>query len=292
MAAPRAFGVIGVNGPAGDGGDCVVHIPRFIDGIRVDCDLNVVTVGHCEAGIDSRRGGAPILVEFQATGAGGDLFFERGRARSVSFAEETEVHGEVLHGFEHPRYIPFTGRAGRRVGARGGSRAATDHGRRSIRQGFVNLLRRNEVNMTVDASGGDDHVFARDDFSGCAYDEVRIDTIHRVGISRLTHSYYAAVPNADIAFDYAPVIDDNCVGDDEIENTGVLAARHGAVLSHAVADDFAAAKSDFVTVDGKILFDFDNQSCIREADTVAGRRPVKVGVSAAVNEQAHFFDPM
>ena len=80
--------------------------------------------------------------------------------------------------------------------------------------------------------------------------------------------------------------------DDEIENTGVLAARHGAVLSHAVADDFAAAKSDFVTVDGKVLFDFDNQSRIREPDTVAGRRPVKVGISAAVNEQAHVFDPM
>src|SRR6266699_1581457 len=287
MAAPRAFGMIGVNGSAGDRGDRVVHISRFIYGIGVDRDLNVVTVGHRQAVIDSRGSCAPILMELQATGASGDLFFERGGTRSVSFDQEAEVHRKALHGFEHARYVPFAGRAGSRIGASCRSRPATDHGRRSIRQSFVNLLRRDEMNMTVDASGGDDPVFARDDFGGRANDEVRIDTIHRVRISRLTDSYDAAVPNADITFDYAPVIDDDGVRYDEIENAAVVSSGHCAVLPHAVANDFASPKRDFITVDSKVFFDFDHKGCIRQTDAIAHGRPVKIGISTTVDNRAH-----
>src|SRR5580658_2660909 len=128
----------------------------------MDGYLNVVTVGHRQTVIDGRWSRAPILVEFQTTCAGDDLFLKRGRTRSVSFAQEAKVHREVLHGLEHARYIPCTRRAGSRVRAGCRSRAASDHGRRSIRERFVNLLRGYEMNMAVDASRGNNHVFARD----------------------------------------------------------------------------------------------------------------------------------
>src|SRR5882757_5889494 len=101
------------------------------------------------------------------------------------------------------------------------------------------------MNMTIDTAGGHDHIFARDDFGGRANEEVRVDTVHRVGISRLTYSYYAAVANADIAFDYAPMIDDDCVSYDEIENPAVAISGYSAVLPHAVANNFPTAKRDF-----------------------------------------------
>ena len=46
MAAARAFGVIGVDRPAGDRSDGVIHEAGFIDGVGVDRDLYVVTVRH------------------------------------------------------------------------------------------------------------------------------------------------------------------------------------------------------------------------------------------------------
>ena len=39
-----------------------------------------------------------------------------------------------------------------------------DHGGGAVRQGFVDLLRRDEVDVTIDAAGGDDQIFTRDDF--------------------------------------------------------------------------------------------------------------------------------
>ena len=129
---PGAFGVIGVDRAAGDGRDGVVHISRLVDRVGVNCDLNIVAVGHGQAIVDSRRRGSPILVELETAGAGGDLFFQRHGARSVAFAQEAEVHRESFHGLEHARDIPFAGRAGGRIGSGGRSRAAPDHGRGSI----------------------------------------------------------------------------------------------------------------------------------------------------------------
>jgi hypothetical protein len=57
-----------------------------------------------------------------------------------------------------------------------------------------------------------------------------------------------------------------------------------AILSHAIADDFAAAESDFVAVDRKVFFDLDDEGSVRESDSITDGGPVKVGISPAVNE--------
>ncbi len=74
------------------------------------------------------------------------------------------------------------------------------------------------MNMAVDASGRNDHVLARNHFGRCAHDQIGIDAVHGVGISGLTYFNDAAVADPDVAFYNAPMVDDNRVGDDEIEN--------------------------------------------------------------------------
>ena len=49
---------------------------------------------------------------------------------------------------------------------------------------------------------------------------------------------------------------------------GALGARQ-LRLAHAVADDLAAAEFDLVTVGGEILFDFDDQVGVGQADAIA-----------------------
>ena len=65
---------------------------------------------------------------------------------------------------------------------------------------------------------GDDQVFARDHLGGRAHHQFRIDAVHRVRIARLADLDDPAVANSDIAFDDAPVVDDQRVGDHQIQN--------------------------------------------------------------------------
>ena len=73
VAAAGAFGVEAVDRPALDRRDRVVDEPALVERVGVDGDLDVVLVGHRQAGVDDGEGGAPVLVELQAAGAGLDL---------------------------------------------------------------------------------------------------------------------------------------------------------------------------------------------------------------------------
>ena len=46
--------------------------PHSFERVGVDGDLDVVLVGHRQAGVDDRERGAPVLVELEAAGAGLD----------------------------------------------------------------------------------------------------------------------------------------------------------------------------------------------------------------------------
>ena len=74
VATAGPFGVEGVDGAAGDGADRVLHEAGLIEGVGVDAHLHVELIGHREAAIDRRRGGAPVLVQLEAAGTGADLF--------------------------------------------------------------------------------------------------------------------------------------------------------------------------------------------------------------------------
>ena len=110
----------------------------------------------------------------------------------------------------------------------------------------------------VDPAGGDDHPLAGDDVRAGADDQARIDPVEDVRITRLADPGDPPVLDADIGLDHPPVIDDQGVGDDEIERV-VVAGR----LPHPIPDDLATAEGDLVAVDGEVPFDLDDRSPYR-----------------------------
>ncbi len=73
MTTARPFGVVGVNGAVFEGGNGSFDKARFVEGIGVDSNGNVVLVGNAEAGINRSGGSAPVFVKLEANGAGLDL---------------------------------------------------------------------------------------------------------------------------------------------------------------------------------------------------------------------------
>ena len=243
VAAAGALGVIGVDGAALERRDRGFDEARFVERVGVDRHLHVHLVRHREAAVDRRRRRAPVLVQLEPHGAGGDLLLQRrlGQAR-VALAEEAEVHREGLRRLQHAVDVPGSRRAGGGVGAGGRTGAAADHGGHAGHQRLFDLLRADEMDVGVDAAGGDDHAFAGDDLGAGADDDIdrRLD----VGVARLADRGDAAVLDADIGLDDAPVVDDQRVGDDRVGTV----LGHALALAHAVADHLAAAEFHFLAV--------------------------------------------
>jgi len=92
VAAAGALGMEGVDGAALERRDRVLDEARFVERVGVDRDRHVVPVRHRQAIIDGGGGGAPILMQLQAAGAGLDLLDQRAGQRRVTLAEEAEIH--------------------------------------------------------------------------------------------------------------------------------------------------------------------------------------------------------
>src|SRR5580704_1690079 len=223
----------------------------------MDGDLHVEFVGDAEASVDRGGRGAPIFVEFQADGAGEHLVAQRLRRGAVAFAEEAEVDRVGLGGFEHAVHIPPSGRArgSERAVRRAG--AAADQRGDAGADGFVDLLWADEVDVRVDAAGGDDAAFTGDGFGAGADDHgifflcgwIRINRTEAAldaRVAGVANADDAAVLDADVGLDNAEDgIEDERVGDDEVER---LSVGGDGRLAHAVADDLAAAEFDFIAV--------------------------------------------
>ena len=126
--ATGTFGVIGVNGAALEGGEGGFDEAGFVEGVGVDRHLHIVLIGDTQAVVDTRRGGAPVFVQFETDGAGLDLFDQWPRQAGVALAGEADVHREGIRRLKHPRQVPRPGGASGGVGPGGRAGAATDHG--------------------------------------------------------------------------------------------------------------------------------------------------------------------
>ena len=124
--------------------------------------------------------------------------------------------------------------------------AAAEHGGDAGHLRFFDLLRADEVNVAVDAAGGDDHAFAGDDLGARPDDDVHA-RLH-VRIAGLADGGDAAALDADVGLDDAPVVDDGRVGDDAVAGLVRPGAVDDLALSHAVADGLAAAELDLLAV--------------------------------------------
>ena len=180
------------------------------------------------------------------------------------------------------REVPRAGGAGGGVGAGRRAGAAAEHGGDARHQRLLDLLRADEVDVHVEAAGGDDLALAGDRLGAGADDDV--DAGLDVGVAGLADAGDLAVLDADVGLDDPPMVDDQRIGDDGVD--GALGARDLA-LAHAVADHLAAAELHLLAVDGEVLLDLDDQLGVGEADPVADGRPEHLGIGGAGNAVGH-----
>ena len=171
MAAAGAFGMEGVDGAALERLDGVLDEAGLVEGVGVDHHLDVVILGDRQAAVDRGRRRAPVLVQLERAGAGLDLFLQRIGQRCVALAGEAEVHGKRVGRLDHAGDVPRPRRAGGGVGAGGGAGAAAQHGGDAGHQRLLDLLRADEVDVGVEAAGGEDLAFAGDDLGAGADDD-------------------------------------------------------------------------------------------------------------------------
>src|SRR5258708_28691663 len=131
------------------------------------------------------------------------------------------------------------------------------------------------MDVAVDAACSDNHAFCGNDLRSCTDRNAHPGLDVRV--SCLADLPDAAVLEADVGLDDAPVVDDQRVGDDRVGDL----RGHALALPHAVTDDFAAAEFHLLAVDGEILLDLDPELGVREPHPVAGRRSEHFCISLA-----------
>src|SRR6185503_8645402 len=95
----------------------------------------------------------------------------------------------------------------------------------------------------------------------------------------------APVAHADVGLHDAPVVQDDCVGDDEIEDA--VGGQRPRGLPHAVADDLAAAELHLVPVHREVALDLDEELGVGEPHPVAHGGAEEIGVLTARDAQAH-----
>jgi len=105
-----------------------------------------------------------------------------------------------------------------------------------------------------------------------------------IGVAGLADAADAAVADADIGFDDAPMVEDYGVGDDGVDRT--LGAGRLA-LPHAVADHLAAAELDLLAIDCAVALDLDDKVGVGQPQPIPGRRPEHRGIGAARDAGCH-----
>ena len=261
--------------------------PTFVQRVGVDHHLHVVFFRHRQAAVDRRRRGAPILVQLERTGAGLDHFFERRGPRGVALAGKAEIDRKRIGGLDHAADMPRSGRAGGGVGAGRRSRAAAEHGGDAGHQRLVHLLRADEMDVAVEAAGGEDFSFAGDDLGAGADDDG--DAGLDVGIAGLADGGDAAFLDADVGLDDAPVVEDQRIGDDGVDRALLVGDLR---LAHAVADHLAAAELHLLAIDGEIFFDLDDEIGISQPHAVSRGGPEHIGIGRAFHCDRHISSPV
>src|SRR6266849_3212947 len=287
MLGKEALRMIGMDRATRDGSNGILNKSSLVNGIRMNRYLYIVSVGDLQAAIDSCRRRSPVLVKFEAASTSTQLFCQGFVCRSGALAQETEVHRPAFSSLEHTCDIPCSGCAGGGVRTRCRSGASTDHGGNAVRNRLVYLLGRDEVDMTVDPSRRHQHIFARDYLGARAYHQFGVYSLHRIGVASFTNLHDTSILNANIAFNDAPVIDNQRVGNDKVERAIRSLTRGATALPHTIANDLASTKSDLVAIHGEIFLYLDQQFGIRQAHTVTCGRAVQVRIRSTWYIQAH-----
>ena len=282
MAATGAFGMERMDGAALERLHGVLDETGLVERIRMQHHLDVVVVSHRQAGVDRRRRGAPVLVQFQRAGAGLDHLDQCCGARCVALAGNAEIDREGVERLDHPPHVPGAGCAGGREGAVRRTGASAQHRGDATHQRVLDLLRADEMDVAVETAGREYFSFARDDVgAGPDHDgDAGLD----VGIAGLADRRDHAFLDGDVGLDDAPVIDDQRVGDHGI---GGALPVGDLRLSHAVPDHLAAAEFHLLAIGGEILLDLDDEIGVGQPHLVAGGGPEHVGIDGTFDFHGH-----
>src|SRR5260221_5553129 len=286
MPAAGAFGMKGVNGSALEGRDCIFDKPALVQRVGVNGNLHIHLIRDREAAIDGGWGSAPVFMKLEPAGAGLDLLNETLGQGRITLAQEAEIHGESISSLEHALDMPRPRRAGRGIGSGCRPCATTHHGGEACIEGFLDLLRADVVDMRVDAASSDNLAFAGDRLGARSDDDV--DARLHVGIAGFAYGGDEPLLDADIRLRNATVIENERVGDDRI-NRAVAAGT--LRLTHAVADDFAAAKFHLLAIDREVPLHLDDEIGIGEAHFVADRWAKHLRIGGTVHYVGHFRLP-
>ena len=191
--------------------------PDFVERVGVDGDLHVEAVGDGQAAIDGGRRRAPVLVQLQAAGAGADLLLQRPGQAAVALAQKAEVDRQRLGGLQHAFHVPRAGRAGGGVGAGGRAGAAAEQRGQAGGDGGLDQLRADEVDVVSMPPAVTIRFSPAMTSVPGPMTRLRIDAGLDQRIARLADGDDPAVADADVALDDAPVVEDDGVGDDQIE---------------------------------------------------------------------------
>ena len=211
MATSGPLRVVGVDHAIPEGGDSVFDKARFVEGVGVNGNLDVFFVRHRKAVVDGRGGSAPVLMQFEGHGPGGNLLGQWLREAGVALAHESQVHRQAITRLQHLAQIPGPWGTGRGLGASCRARAPAEHGGDPGHQRFLDQLRADEVDVGIDTASGEDMAFTGNGFGAGTDDDV--DSGLGVGIARFADSGDVAIADAHIGFHDAPVVDDQRVRD-------------------------------------------------------------------------------
>ena len=253
VSATGTFSVKTVDRAAFECGERVFDKAGFIQGVGVNGDLHIVTVGHRQTAINRGRGSPPVLMEFKADGPGTNLLLQRPRQAGVALAQNAKVHWKSVQSLQHPMNVPLPRSTGSRTRAGGGSGTAADEGRHTRCQSFLYLLRANVVDVGINTAGRQNLAFPGDNLSTRTDDD--IDIILDIGIARLANAGNAAILDADIRLINATMIDNQRIGNHQVHrNRGIDLA-----LAHPVPDHLPTAKFDFFAIGGQIGLDLNEE---------------------------------
>ena len=244
VAASRALGVVGVDAPAGDGGEGRLHEPGLVEGVGVD-GRPARPTRRTPAG---RRRWRPASVpqsscSLKPDGPRPQLLPHPLGGHGVALAQQGDVDRPPVERLEHPGQVPGAGRDGGGLGALGRAGAAADDRGDPAAERLLEDLGADEVDVAVDGAGGEDAPVAGDDLGGRADDQRRVDPVHGVGVAGLAQPDDAPVADADVGLHHAPVVEDDGPGDDGV---GRPLGPGGPALAHRLPDDLAPAEHGLV----------------------------------------------
>ena len=127
---------------------------------------------------------------------------------------------------------------------------------------------------------GHDLALAGDDFGcGANHDgDPRLD----IGVASFSDSGDPSIFDSDVCLDDAPVVDNECVGEYEVDDFGA----GSLALAHAVSNHLPTAERHLIPVDCEVLLHLDPEFGVGESNSVARRGSVKLCVCRA-RESCH-----